>query len=435
MSRSSDLARALRVPEGVARLGRLRRWWWLLAGLVAAAVLFLAFRPSRPDVGVPIGVKKADLVLSVELEGELAAVRSTEIGVPPVAEVDFKIAFLAPEGQAVKKGTSVLKLDTEMLDRQLAEKRAELAEAQKKVEQKEIDLGMKLLDLEQQAAQARADLGRAQLKAEVPAEVQQRIELERALLDKKGREQDLQNLEAEGRVTRALTGAELASLRQQRDRAAGRVAALEVGIEKMDIKAPQDGIVVYRANWRDEKKKVGDSVWFGAVVLALPDLAAMKGDGFVDEADGGPVREGQKVTVRLEARSDFDLPGTVARIGRTVKQRSWRTPLKGYRVEIALARTDPTFMRPAMRFRGEIETGRIPGVLLVPRDAVFLRDDGPVVWARRALGWREVKVSLGRSNRTQVEIVSGLAEGDRVSPVDLAEPAGEAPGGPAGSAG
>ena len=79
-------------------------------------------------------------------------------------------------------------------------------------------------------------------------------------------------------------------------------------------------------------------------------------------------------------------------------------------------------MRPAMRFRGEIETGRIPGVLLVPRDAVFLRDAGPVVWARRALGWREVRVTLGRSNRTQVEVVSGLAPGDRVSPVDLAEP-------------
>ena len=129
-------------------------------------------------------MKRADLVLSVDVEGELAAVRSTEIGVPPVAEVDFKIAFLAPEGQAVKKGDSVLRLDTEMLERQLAEKRAELEEAQKKVEQKEIDLGMKLLDLEQQAAQARADLGRAQLKADVPAEVQQRLELEKALLDK-----------------------------------------------------------------------------------------------------------------------------------------------------------------------------------------------------------------------------------------------------------
>jgi multidrug efflux pump subunit AcrA (membrane-fusion protein) len=406
-----------------------------VAAVVAAALLFLALRPSRPDVGVPIEAKKADLVLTVEVEGELVAVRSTEIGVPPVAEVDFKIAFLAPEGQAVKKGESVLKLDTEILERQLAEKRAELAEAQKKVEQKEIDLGMKLMDLEQQAAQARAELGRAQLKVEVPAEVQQRIELEKALLDKKGRERDIQNLDAEGRVTRALTGAELSSLSQQRDRAAGRVRALEDAIEKMNIKAPQDGIVVYRANWRDEKKKVGDSVWFGEVVLALPDLAEMKGDAFVDEADGGPVREGQTVTLRLEARSDFDLPGKVARIGRTVKQRSWRTPLKGYRVDVVLGKTDPTFMRPAMRFRGEIETGRIPGVLLVPRDAVFLRDAEPVVWVHRALGWREVRVALGRSNRTQVEIVSGLAPGDRVSPVDLAEPREKASGGPGATAG
>jgi multidrug efflux pump subunit AcrA (membrane-fusion protein) len=203
----------------------------------------------------------------------------------------------------------------------------------------------------------------------------------------------------------------------------------------MNIRAPQDGIVVYRANWRDEKKKVGDSVWFGEVVLAIPDLAAMKGDGFVDEADGGPVIEGQPVTVRLEARSDFDVKGKVARIARTVRQRSWRTPLKGYRVEIALEKTDPTFMRPAMRFRGEIETGRLPGLLLVPRDAVFLRDDGPVVWARRALGWREVRVTLGRSNRTQVEVVQGLAEGDRISAIDLQAPAGATPARPPGAAG
>jgi multidrug efflux pump subunit AcrA (membrane-fusion protein) len=232
-----------------------------------------------------------------------------------------------------------------------------------------------------------------------------------------------------------VTGAEVVSLRQQRDRAAGRVSALQDAIEKMNIKAPQDGIVVYRANWRDEKKKVGDSVWFGEVVLALPDLAEMKADGFVDEADGGPVREGQKVTLRLEARSDFDLKGTVARIARTVRQRSWRTPLKGYRVEITLEKTDPTFMRPAMRFRGEVETGRIPKLVLVPRDAVFLRDSGPVVWTRRALGWNEVPVKLGRSNSREIEIVSGVGEGEFVSPVDLALPRERQSGSPSGSAG
>ena len=95
-----------------------------------------------------------------------------------------------------------------------------------------------------------------------------------------------------------------------------------------------------------------------------------------------------------------------------MRQRSWRTPLKGYRVEIALEKTDPTFMRPAMRFRGEVETGRIPEVLLVPREAVFLRDSGPVVWSRRAFGWNEVTVKLGRSNRHEVEVLAGVAEGD-----------------------
>jgi multidrug efflux pump subunit AcrA (membrane-fusion protein) len=102
-----------------------------------------------------------------------------------------------------------------------------------------------------------------------------------------------------------------------------------------------------------------------------------------------------------------------------VRQKSWRNPVKVYKVDIALDRTDSTVMRPAMRFRGEIETGRIPGLLLVPRDTVFLRDGGPVVWARRGLRWMEVPVRIGRSNRRQVEIVAGLKEGDRLSPGDL----------------
>jgi len=410
VSRSSELLRRLRaLPRGA----------WLTATLVVAALAFFALRGESHDVGTPLPVKRADLVLGVEVEGELVAVRSTPIGVPPVTETEFKISFLAAEGAPVKQGDPVLGFDAETLVRLLAEKKAELDEATKRVEQKEVDLRMKQLDLEQRTAVAKAELTKAELKADAPPVAVSSLELKIAQLDKTGRDRDLANLDAERRVTDVISGSELRSLRQQRERALGRVQALEAAIQAMTVRAPQAGIVVYNQDWNDQKKKVGDSVWYGEVVLALPDLSEMKADGFVDEADGGPVAEGQPVMVRLEARSDFDLNGRVKRIARTVRKRSWRTPVKGYRVEIALAKTDPTFMRPAMRFRGEIETSRVPGLLLVPRQAVFLRDAGPIVWRRTRLGWRETAVKLGRSNRTQVEVLSGLSEGELVSPSDL----------------
>ena len=420
MSSSSDsgLAVARRLlPRG--------RRAWVLGGALAVILAFAAMRGPTAEVPNPISVKREDLVQSVEVEGELAAVRSTEIGVPPVGWVQFKIAFLIPEGTVVKKGQPVLAFDTAALQRQLVEKQAEYQDAAKRVEQKEIDLGMKLLEVEQQEAQAVADLGKAKLKADVPPEVQQRIELEKARLDQKGRERDLENLQAEKRVTDSLAQSEIGSLRSKRGQAKAEVDVLQASIAKMSVVAPQDGIVVYRTNWQGDKKKVGDSTWFGEMILSIPDLQEMRAEGFVDEADGGMVADGQSVIVRLEARPDLDIRAKVRRVGRTVRQRSWRTPVKVFKVDVALEKTDPTVMRPAMRFRGEIETGRTPGLLVVPREAVFLRESGPVVWARRALRWTEVPVRLGRSSRRQVEVVEGLAEGDRLSPLDLKPSAGE----------
>lgn len=325
MSLVSDARTQLR-PAVRWALGRPR----VLRGGVGIVVLSLlavaALWPSHRGAMEPVPLVRGDLVLCVDVEGELEAVRSREIGAPPVAEVEFKIAFLAPEGAEVDEDDPVLRFDTEALDRLLAQKRAEYEEAKTKVEQKTLDLQMKLLDLEEQIAKATVALGKARLKTEVPVEVQQRLEYEKAVLEERGCERDLENLDAEVRTTEALVGAELESLVGQRDRARGRVEALETNIERMTVKAPQPGIVVYRTNWQGEKKKVGDSAWFGQVILAIPDLSEMKGAGFVDEADGGPVEEGQPVTVRLEARPDFDLEGRVARIGRTVQRRSWRTP-------------------------------------------------------------------------------------------------------------
>jgi RND family efflux transporter MFP subunit len=413
-------------------LRRILRHKRLLAVIaVSAAGLGLVARggtdTGRPD---PITVEREDLVLEVEVEGELAAVRSGELGPPAVNEWQFKIAFLAPEGSEVKKGEPVLGFTTETLQRLLDQKTAELAEAEKKLEQKQVDVRMKTLELEQQIAQVEADRGKAQLKADVPVELLGRVEAEKARLDFEGRKRDVENLQAERTATLARGESEQRSLLAQRDRARGRVLELKTAIDRMTIRAPQDGMVLHKADWRDEKKKVGDQVWRGDTVVSIPDLSEMRADATVDEADGGQVAVGQPVKLRLEARPDLDLRGKVRSIAQTVRRKSWRVPTKVFKVDIELERTDPAVMRPAMRFRGEVETGRLPGRLVVPRDAVFLREAGPVVFVRRTLGWTEAPVKLGRSNRRQVEVLEGLTEGDRVLPMDLAAPPPAAGSGP-----
>jgi multidrug efflux pump subunit AcrA (membrane-fusion protein) len=93
-----------------------------------------------------------------------------------------------------------------------------------------------------------------------------------------------------------------------------------------------------------------------------------------------------------------------------------------FRVALAFAKLDPA-LRPAMRFRGEIEIARAASVLQIPREAVFFRNAGPVVYTRGLRGFKAVPVKLGRSGRANVEVLSGLREGDLVA---LTEPEGKA---------
>lgn len=388
-----------------------------IAGVVAVGVGYAsANRSGAPDSA---RVRRDDLVLTAEVDGELAAVRSSDVGPPVVREMwEFKIAFLAPESAVVKKGQPLVGFDASPLQRQLEEKRAEYDEAAKKIERKEVELLGQRRDLELQLAEAQSRLEKATLKNDVPQELRSRNEVLATKLELENAQQERTNLSA--RIT-AITASQEASLRaliSQRDRAHARVSELLAAIEAMTVKASQDGIVIYKTNWRDEKKKIGDSAWFGEKLLQLPDLSEMRADGDIDESDGGFVREGQPVTLRIEALPDRDFPGKVTKIGRAVRRKSGRVPNKVFRVQIVLDKSDPA-MRPAMRFRGEIETQRLKNALLVPREAVFLRPSGPVVWVKRWNGYREVKVKLGRQNRRFVELLEGLADGDSVATADL----------------
>lgn len=398
--------------------------WWRQGALVAVLSVaggwaFLARSgDTAPDSAT---VHREDLVITVEASGELDAVRSSLIGPPLVPDKwDYKISFMAPESSVVRRGDPILAFDTASLETERDKKQTEQEVAAKDLERRTAELAVQVHDLEMQLTEAQSRERKAQLKAETPEELSAILDARLARLDLDLAHKEVASLRTRLENTRLAGEADLEALARKRDRAEGRVREIQESIAKMRMVAPQDGIVIYQADNQGEKKKVGDVAWATLKVMKIPDLSEMYGKAEIDEADAGRVIVGQPATVRLDALADAVYTGKVREIGRIVQEKSRGTAMKVYKIEVALDRTDTQRMRPGMRLNAQIEVDRVAGALVAPRDAVFLRAGGPVVFLGGAGGgWSERSVKLGRRNGRLVEILEGATEGDRLSLRDL----------------
>jgi RND family efflux transporter MFP subunit len=402
---------------------RARSWIWLLAIAVVTGGGAWWFS-GRGDASVAadwIDVKREDLILGVEVSGTLAAVESSQLTPPQIPETwNFKISMLAPEGAQVTSGQPVMGFDASDLERKLEQKLAESASAGKQLERTQADITLRRNQEALRLAEAEGRLGKAELKVDRPGELASAAELAQARLDLDLARQEIDFMKKQQAAAIEADRAQISALVAQRDRAEQRVKEIRDAIERMTVKAPRDGTVIYVTNWREEKKKVGDSVWRAERILEIPDLRKMNAKGEVAEAAFGEIAERQRVTLRLDAHPDIEFSGRVASIWKTVQRKSWQDPQRVVRLEINLDSTDTMRMRPGMRFRGTIETDRVPRALVVPAEAVFPTSDGPVVYCKTPMGYERITVTLGRRNDKLVEIREGLSEGDRVARRDLA---------------
>jgi HlyD family secretion protein len=397
-----------RVVEGVVAAT-------VLVAAVAVGGMAIAARLRAAAGGDWVEVRREDFVIAVPASGTLAAVEAARLGPPAIEGVwDYKIVFMAPEGTLVHRGQAVLAFDPSEVETTLHEAEAERDSAEKKLEKKRADLAISRRDDELHLAEAAADHRRALLEVEVPPELQKRNELARARTDLRLAARKMEYHRERLRLTAASSAAELRVLAEERDRAAGRVALAQGAIARMTIAAPREGTVVYKADRKGDKKKVGDSCWRFDRLLEIPDLRRLQAEGEVDEADAGRVAAGQLVRLRLDAHPDVTFDGRVRAVHGAVQQRSANSPVKVVKLEIELARTDPLRMRPGMRFVGTVEVERTPRALLAPLEAVRSLPDGPLVYRRARFGVEAVRPRLGRHNDRWVEVLGGLAPGDQL---------------------
>jgi HlyD family secretion protein len=182
------------------------------------------------------------------------------------------------------------------------------------------------------------------------------------------------------------------------------LAQAQRDLENVDIRAPFDGVVL------DVKASAGDNLQEGASLLVLEDPQALEVKSTVTEEDLPNVQAGQPAEVFFDAMPDIQATGTLSRI---VPQRvEGDRPL--FTIYLTLDQV-PDKLVAGMTADASIVTAQAKNVLCLPRSVVRASSGNTTtvkVWAGDREENREIQVGL--RGDTNIEILSGLAEGEQV---------------------
>ncbi len=237
---------------------------------------------------------------------------------------------------------------------------------------------------------------------------------------------DLERAKLEAETELSLAEAELRNKKQRLERGEKKLKELYEDRERLTIKAEKDGLVVYDtggSRWRpsDVEVEVGEEIRPRQQLMIIPDMTTLQVETKVFEAVVNRLNasdDKQKATraiVRLDVDQEKPLHGHVKWVAPIPESqhRFGDTGAKTFKVNVA---TDhlPDGVKPGMTAEVELILNRLKNVLSVPVAAVFTEQDNTFCWKLNDGHPRKTPVTVGNSNERRVQIIDGLAEGDKV---------------------
>ena len=356
---------------------------WIVILTVAVLTVFLGYRVNQalkqqakpaaaPRVAMPTveisKVRLGPLNEKVFLVGALKPVAQVDV----VSKMTGRIDQLNAEiGDWVRKGTLIAKVDEDEVRQQVNRAAAALEVAKASLSQKETDLEI------------------------LKKELDRTVELhENQLIPRR----DLDT--AEARYRGAIAQEKLAEA--QIDQAQAELRELRVRLDNTRILAPISGLVGKRH--LDNGALVNPSM----PVVSLVDLSTMVMEINAPEKDLVKIRAGLEANIVLDAYPEQKFKGRVIRLS-PILDPATRTGS----VEIEVP--NPKMMLKAEMFaRVELDLGTRHNTLLVPREALVSHDQQRGVFKLQDDIARFQPVDAGVTQGGDVEVISGLKEGEAV---------------------
>jgi len=189
-------------------------------------------------------------------------------------------------------------------------------------------------------------------------------------------------------------------------------------LANMTIKAPCPGIIIYgdpQYGWEPDNIRVGGEVWGGQTIMTIPDLRVMQVKLQVHEADISKIKEGLTAIVTMDSYPGLKLTGKVSKIAALAAETRGVTEVRKFDVDITLDQPGELELRPGISARAEIQIDKKQDVLSIPLQCVFIEGGEQFCYVQPNGGGPEKrKIETGLSNDTAVEVLNGLAEGERI---------------------
>jgi HlyD family secretion protein len=381
---------------------------WLAILLLGAGVIvaWVAVKKAAPPQVSFTKATRETLVSSLNTNGkvepiEWMPVRSERAGVITRTRVS--------KGQFVRKGDPLVELDTRVASADLSKAQAAIQEA--KAQEQVLTQGGRVGErqqIESDLARVRLDLGAAQksyqaLERLVAQQAATRQELDSAhqLVDQL--ELRIQALEKNKAALVTGTDQDIAKARLQEAQSAAAVA--QTNLDLSVIRAPMDGTVY------DFDLKQGSYVNQGDPIAKVGRLDRVRVTVYVDEPDLGKVRAGELVVITWDAHPGHQWKGEVDKLPAQI------VPLGTRQVgEVGCIIENPDGdLLPNANINADIQASVVENAIAIPKEAIRRQgsDAGVLLLEGDRAVWR--KVSLGISNYTKSQVLSGLNGGDAVA--------------------
>ncbi len=212
-----------------------------------------------------------------------------------------------------------------------------------------------------------------------------------------------QKISAEQDYLQAQHSVQEAELEQENARqklAAVGASATERGLNRFELRAPYDGLVVER------NLSVGEAVKEDAPIFTISDLSTVWAEVHIPAKDLPFVRVGAQVIVRATA-FDAKTHGTVAFVGALVGEQT-----RMAKARILLANPKGAW-RPGLFITLEVNAADVQVPVAIDAEAIQTLGTQTVVFVRNNDSFVPRHVKLGMTDGRNIEVVEGLPPGTR----------------------